>query len=424
MLTRNKLEAVQAEVKTLGDKLDAFEREVTDSRVEKLQQAQDALTVKVSELAGGAKAINLVLSVIAIVFALLSVMSGYNIYQYGQFEAIRGEAYEVLVASFEDKLADTIDRISFIDPTNEQVYKFAELSRMQKHLQRTGVVSARFQARSDLTDAVELLIIYNKPDEALSKLRSIKLQTTSTDRFVEARVLTLEALILVRPNRKCDNPDAAIQVEDALDKDGGVGAAYNIKGLCLTDEAQKTARDAKSEDDFKNGAALLQKGMSYYDLAYTLKPTDLTMARRLNNKVSAYLFFFNEVFNGKVKVDVDRVLDDTSYHDFKAFVRESLRELELSQQLIPEQSAYWETEAELHFLEHMYYTSKSQPEEADKALKKEREKFKEAIKKGLYRKMASFDDAINDLKKNDPLLNNLAGDAEILDLIKATVGGR
>jgi hypothetical protein len=425
MLTRKNLDVLKDDVQALGDRLGTLERQETVGQIKQLQDAQRDLTLKVSELTGATRVINLAFTVMAIVFAVLGALSGYSFLQYRQFEAVREGADDILVSSFEHKLADTIDRVSFIDPSDEQEYKLLELTGMQEQLRKADISSPRFQSRSDLTDAVRLIIDYKK-DEAMAKLGDIKSRTTNVDPFVEARVLTLEAMVLVRPERSCQNPDVETKVGKALDKDSGVGAAYNILGICLTEKANQIIRAkpgpdrAEAAKTLRDGLNVLRDGLSYYELAYALKPTNLNKARLLNNKVSAYLTFLEA---GLKRGVFEEILPATEYRDFPTFVNDSLRDVALSQRLMPKQAAYWETEAELYGLVNVYHESKNDSGAAGDALAKAKQTFKEALDRGLLRKMANFDEAMNYLRA-DTLLEKVWSDRDIQESIKKAVAAR
>lgn len=425
MFTRKNIDLLQDDLRMLGDRLGTLERQETGGQIKQLQDAHRDLALKVTELTGATRVVNIAFTVMAIVFAVLGALSGYSFLQYGQFQAVRGEADDVLVSSFEAKLADIIDRVSFIAPSDEQVYKLGELTSMQEQLRKANISGTKFQSRSDLSDAVGLVINY-KQDEALSKLGNIKLRTTNVDPFVEARVLTLEAMLLARPQRSCENSEVETKVTTALAKDGGVGAAYNILGICLTEKASRLVNAQLEQNPEKNAEALydalknLHAGLNYYELAYALKPTNLTKSRSLNNKVSAYLTFLRAALDRALFEDMLRA---SEYRDFTTFVSDARRDVGLAQRLLPTQAAYWETEAELYGLVNAYYAKKGDSRAAADAFAVSKAKFRYAVDRGLFSGYRNLEEAMAYFK-SDTLLEALWEDREVADSIKKAVPSR
>ena len=408
--------SLKPELNLVEERIQSSELQALSSRVEKLQTSHNDLAAKLSELKGGIKVVGLLFAVISLIFAVLSGLAGYNIYKYQKFEAVRSQELEFFVDLFQKALGETIDRVSFVNPVDKQSYRVKELIDIQERIKNQGVSSDRLSARSDLADAT-ILVIEQKNQEASIKLDMIRKRTVHSDPFVYARALTLQAVMLVRPTRDCTNPEVKKLVTDAVKQDNELASAYNILGLCLTDEAVQMAK-SPSEENWLSAARTMQDGLKYYDLSFALKPTAWALSKSLNNKVWGNLVFFESALGNDLRVK--QILAMTNYGDFDHFVTDSLAQLKLSKTLSPNQAVWWETEAELQGLRNAYYqdTDKSIAEAALVAMKKE---YRDAIGNGLFADKRDANEAL-EYFKSDTLLRKIHHDPEILELIKKSAG--
>ena len=421
MPTDKNFNALKAELTALEDRLTTLERMKLPQTLGKLEESRDTLVRRLDELSGIGKAA-------ALVVAVLIAITGINTVNYNKYEAVKKEAFEVLIDLFENRIGDTVDRISFLDPSEEQTYRIMAMTSTQKLLRDMEISNTKFELRSRLADVIRVVIESGKEGVAKEQLSSLAIDAAE-DRYVLARVLTLQAMMRIRANpqrRDCDDETQSL-AKKALSKDPGVGAAYNIVGVCLTNRAAVSIQNGSS---LRDSARELQEGIGYYDLASALKPTDWTWSRNFNNKVSAAEQFLVATLgpNRSDSAQMDTALAATYYQTFDNFVSTSLREVGLSQQLGPSHPGHIETEAELHGLRWLYYSGKHDSKAAGDAYTAEKEKFQKAVKAGLYAKQTNYQAIIEGIcgdpktnKQPDPLLSNMCGDREVLAWIRDAV---
>lgn len=420
MPNNKNLDSLRADVKALDDRLGALELQHLDARAEALQKSHDDLAVKLSEVKGTLSNVSLVFSGVSVVVALLGVVGVVNVFSYRKFEAARTNAHDILVVLFQDKIADTIDHISFADPSDKQHrYKITELIRMQEHLGKLEIDGDKFKDRSDLADAIFKLVIEDKSDEALAMLEDLRTRTELRDPFVYARASTLKAIALVRRSLDCEPGSVKTLVEEAIRQDSEVAAAFNILGLCLSNEAEEEAgRSARSRsaEGWRGASKKMQDAVRYYDLSFALKPTAWAMSKSLNNKVWGASYFFYAAIDDVSLID--QHLSATEYKDMDGFVADSVKQLALSKLLSPTQAGWWETGAELRGLQHAYYVKRNDGRAAE-ALRAAREELIYAIKEKCLYCTRDRERAVSDFKKTG-LLKEFHADVEILTLIEKT----
>src|ERR1044071_868262 len=295
-----------------------------------------------------------------------------------QVEAVRSDVYEVLISVFQDKLGDTLDRISLIAPDEEDKTTVKKLNDMRKHLSKLNISSAKLDALSQLTQALNLLVNKGKyieeagnPTDPSDLLEASSLPE-SEDRFVSSRALLLQAAALFSPDSVCDQPKAIMDlVEEAIRRDASAVAAFNLRGICRAKESENLMADDKWEES----ANQIHQSLEDTEFAYQLKPSQGTKIRSLNNKAWNSMQF--------LKASLDKTQDLTKslqqvgeYESMDDFFEKSLKDLIKCQTQSHENPLYFETEAELHAFECIYYK---------KACEKILSVLEVALNKGLLR---------------------------------------
>jgi len=415
------LKSLEEKVVKLEVKLGSLENQCFGNEIEGLKKANHELALKLSNLKGKAALIGLAFGALTTLLSIIAIdntrVALKNIHEYEKFEVARDGAYDVLLETYQNKLADTIDRISLNEPSTEDQARVNKLSEMQRTFSDLGVTSEKFKSLSGLTNALKKMVIENKKEkEASDDLNKGSLPTNS-DNFVAARALTLKAMALVLPTRQCSWPEGTKPlVEEALKKDSGVAAAFNLLGMCLTKEAEQLIEKPQG---WEKGNQIMQDARMNYHLAYDIKPTTGTKLKLLNNKVWADTVFLHAALGQK---KLTESLPRTGYETFDKFFAGSLKDLVVCQDISREQAVYWETEAELYGLRYAYFKEYDHDDtEASKALAKMRESFAKAINLNLYKRLKGEPEvAISDLR-TDKLLQPIWYDERILQLIRDRV---
>lgn len=385
------------------------------TRMDQLRDSHNDLANQVSELKGSAMVIGLVFLAISIVFAVLSGLAGYKIYVLEEREATLHGYHDQLVDQFQQKLEQIINRLIFVNPADKQHFMLQELAKMMEGLNRFNINSEEFDNRRALAVAT-MMVIDNNDAEALKALELLKKRTAHTDPFVFARASALHAILLVRPTRTCENPAIKPLLEEAVKRDPGLAAAYNLLGLCLTEEAVAIAK-SQSDEDWPNALKAIQEAFVYYDLSFALQPSPWARSKSLNNKVWSTLVLFESVLENENRIAQFLALN--KHADFEQFANDSLDRLALCSRLSA--NPVWsETEAELHGLRSAYYTRTNQPVAAAAAVVQMKKAYGRAISDGLYSTRRRREEAI-DYFKSDTLLKTLHNDREILQAIEKSV---
>jgi hypothetical protein len=418
------------EVKSLKVKLDDLERQEYGQKIEALQRSNHVLKrahqVKTEELQKAnhklAVRLGMLQGIAAVLVAVSSGVAVHYINQYQtevdrnneivaqqpQVEVMQVEAYEVLIGMLQDKLGDTLDRISLFAPREEDKTMVMEVDELRQRLGRRDIESEKFDALSELINALKLIVNEGKGKEA-SALLDKKALTINKDRFVASRALVLQAMTLIQVNRQCDDPERTIGlVERAIQKDSGGIAAFNLLGVCLAEESR--ALMYKQPEYWQRSGETIHAALRNSEFAYQFKPTQWSRARFLNNKVwetSEYLLA------ALTQNKLNESLPWTGYKTLDEFFDQSVKDMEECQLLDPRQSSYLETLAELHGLECAFYRSPYHKDgrKAEEAYKKMIQALTGAINKGLLRKINEPDEA-EKYFSGDDLLAPLFADPE------------
>ncbi|HEX7312937.1 MAG TPA: hypothetical protein VF297_03405 [Pyrinomonadaceae bacterium] len=400
------------ELRSLRVKLDQLDRQEYGRRIEELQEAnrrlESAHIAKTDELQKTNHKLAVHLSSLQGVAAVLfAVLSGIVIYyvdryhtevkrgreyaeSYVKFDAVRAEAYDVQLGMLQDKMGDTLDRISLFAPTEEDRTMVTEVDALRQKLRRMGVESERFDALSELTNALQLIVNEGKAKEAKARLDE-KALTVSSDRFVASRALVLQAMTLVQPSQHCvDTAGTITLVSSAIRKDSGVAAAFNLLGVCQAEEA-RVLIDTEPES-WRRAGALFSAALRNNELAYQLKPTQWSRARLLNNRVWETSVF---LLAALTRNRLEEALPWTGFKTVQEFIERSARDLEECQMFEQRLPTYLETLAELHGLECAFYRSPPHGNsgKAAEAYEKMVQVLTNAINEGLLRKMSGISEA-------------------------------
>jgi hypothetical protein len=412
------LESLKAELNTVEQRLRELEHQKVAEQTDSLKKSHEDLAAKVNELKGSVGNVGLVFSGVSLVLALVAFVGIFDVLKYRNVEDARANAHAVLTVLFEDKLASTIDRVSFVDRKDDRhEYKIEQLIEMRDQLRSLGVTGDKFEARSELAWAVKL-VADDKPDEALGKLEQVRKKTESTDRFVNARAYTMQAMIRVRKNYpKCD-PSLKDMAERAIKKDNEVAAAFNILGLCSTVEAENHLSlkegAVPTDDAVRKGTRAMRDAQNYNELSFTLNPTAWAKSRYLNNRVwESAKFILAALGNDDL---IGKYLSGIGYGNIEEYFKDSFDQLDFCELISPRQTTWWETRAELYGLQNAYYEGKYEVELARDALENQRGQVLLMIGKRHFSDRYT-DEALRSFQEN-PFLRKLRGDPEILRLIK------
>lgn len=410
MPTAKELEFIKTEIDEIEIRLKNLEeREDPNAELEKLHTKQEKFSKKLN----GLTAAPLLLTILLVI---LNLYVGFRWFQAEKsLETIQKAAdiskkmaQEPWLGLFEEKIKQTLDRVSFFEPADAQhTSRLEKLKKMKSELSELGLTDEAFNFRAQLVDVIDTVVQGDKQktDQALDALA--RSTTDGKDNFVNARVLTLQAIALVRahPDRRCLNPEAKSLVEEAIEKDREISAAYNILASCI---AAQTIEKVKKPDERDPAIAQeMQKAINYFELSYSLSPTNWSRSRTMNNKVyNSSLFLLHTLGKDDIR---NKYLLINGHKDINEFFIDSINQMEFCKKLSPNLTVWRETQAELYGLQYRYFQNVNH-EKAKDALQKEREQYLEAIGLGLFKRrsyetaMVEFkgDELLSDVLKNDP----------------------
>jgi hypothetical protein len=396
-----------------GDKNLKDEVKALKGSLEKLEQANIKLAVKLGWLEGIAAVLLVLLGGLALFYIDLyrkSIdvdqfrrdidLNNRNIEQYRQFEAVRSDVYEVLIDIFQNKLGDAIDRISLFAPSKEDTKTIDKVNKMQEQLSKMNISSVKFNKLSMLTKALNQLVIEGKAQEASTQVGS-QLLPSSDDDFVASRALLLQAAANFSDGLCHDPKNTLDLISQAFTHDSSVVAAFNLKGVCLAQQSENLIE----ANNWKESIEKIRASLRYNELAYYFKPSQWSRRRFLNNKVwNSMQFLKAAVRLSKVE---DALKELKGYKDMEDFFDKSLENIDECYLLSNDLSKYLETESELHALQYIYYINKGD-DKANAAKDLMIEKLKAAINNGLLkaRNLSNLKEAKEYFNK-DPLLTPL-----------------
>jgi len=413
------------EVKALQTRLEALEHSEFDKQIvelkgadqridrahqdamDKMQKANHKLALRLSRLQG-------------IAITLLAVLSGIALYYFSlyQSETKNRPVYDdVLVDMFQNRLDHAINRISLLNPRDEDRRMIRELNETRDQWEKVVGGNKRFVDLSELTQVLRQLVIERKAEDARNLLLS-KMLTSNSNDFVMSRALLMQAFSL-HTDGLCTDPDPTLDlIKKALDRDSGIVAAINLRGICLAQKsgdllAQGREALEKKPEWWVEGVNDMKNSLLDNQFAYEFNPSQPGKIRYLNNKV-----FNSAVFlAAAVKLSDQRISEALKqlgeYEDIEAFYKNALREMTECYLLAQDRGAYLETEAELHALRLVYYTAKADNERAAKAREMMIAKLTEAINNNLLstRGKNTVEDGMKYFT-DDPLLKPLFVDPE------------
>lgn len=358
------------EVNTLRSKLETLEHSEFGKKLEKLQKSNH----KSKKARKGLRKANLRLAeklskLMGIAIAVLAMSSGitisYIILYYkkiGEMRVNQPAVHEFLVDAFQNRLGDTIDRISLLAPGEEDQTMLKDVSDMRDQLSKICPPGGRCEELSKLTISLIMLVNEGKPQEASDQINKDMLPS-SKNRFVESRAKLLQAAASFHPDGLCHNPDSTLSSLDEVIKiDSGLVAAINLEGVCLAQKAADSMKEGKLAESIKKIHAARRDN----EFAFQFKPSRWSKVRFFNNKVWGRMIFL--LYAVPLNKDaLNKALQELEeYKDMEDFFNKSLKDIQECYSLSKDQATYLETEAEVHALEYTYYTSNSyQPDEND-----------------------------------------------------------
>jgi hypothetical protein len=380
------------DVKTLKDRLDELERRGYGKRIAEVRRANRELErahrVKSEELQRANHKLDVRLGVLQKIAAvLLAVLSGVAVYYASQYrESVEQtrKPYDIMLDVLQDKLGKTLDQVSLLAPTDEAKAMVDEVDGLVQKFSRMDVESEKFEALSELTNALKLIVNEGKGKEASAQIDK-KALAVNKDRFVASRALVLQAMTLVQPTQQCNEPERTMELlSGAIQRDSRVAAAYNLLGVCLAEESKNLMY--KQPEQWQRAGEAIQAALRNNELAYQLMPTPWSRNRLLNNRVWETSEFLLAALSQN---RLNESLPSTGHKTMEEFFDRAVKDLEECNQYDRGQPAYMETLAELHGLECAFYRSPAFRDErkAEAAYAKMVQTLAGAIDKGLLKKL-------------------------------------
>lgn len=381
----------QQKLKELIDKsasrLDVIEQQQkVDDKIEKLNNRDRDLSNKVSELKG-------LISAVSFVFLLMTFLGLGKIYQYEKLEASSQEINKLLIKQIEAQTADAIDKLNVTEVSDEQKRRIIELDENIESLLEIKVSSKRFKGIIEIVEVLKKLVLEQDEEEALKKVS--KLPDKYLDHFVRSRALTLRSVMRIALNRSYPPDEVKKDLLEAIRLDSSNAGAFNGLGIRTVSEAVGEL----NKDEFEHAKDLMKKATENFKMAAALNPSSSGTYKSLNNKTWGSLLLFRAFLlkGGTESEDLRDLLRSLNYIDAETFFDESRKELRAFEYIAPTIPAALETIAQSMFLEAEYKRTTNQN---TNSLKDGAMIFAEAINHGLYRKVPSETEAIEQFNKD------------------------
>jgi hypothetical protein len=412
--SKSHVNTLQAELKTLTDRIVTLEHHNLSERIEKLQAAYSDLEKSHNRLQG-------VSTVIGLLFAVMGSLGGYSAFQYWKINEVGKDSYELFVDHFQDKLSDTIDRVRLVQKPGESDPDLSDLVQMRDRMKKLDIKSRRFDARADLTESLRLFV--NNDYEGAKREAEKLTGHENQDNYVIIRSLTLQALADIKLNDRYCTKYAYERLDRAIKINKGVpAAAFNAMALCYTDQVRNLSK--MPIDDCESSAASIKAvteafkmALSYYRLAYDLKPTVHNYYRYLNNKVWLSLVLYNATRKGCYpEKDFLILVESDSIASFFSYAQQQIdagKSLEQNKELITE------TEAEMLCLKTKL-ARQSNSNQVNELHDKAKKTYQTAIVGGLFSDKKDAEEAWKSFL-NDELLEELRDNDKSKEEIKRQI---
>jgi hypothetical protein len=378
---------LQSPIDEVTSRLSVVEQQKADERIEKLDCQFRELSNKLSELKG-------LMSAVGLVFLLITALGLWRIYKNDEIDAHRAEFNELLIKQVQAQTADTIDKLTVTEVSQEQSRRIVELGDNVQRLVNIDVGGKRFEGIRELVEALKYLNQrQNRSTEALNIVESLSSKYPD-DPFINSRALTLRALILISFRKTSPPVDLKDDLENAIRLDSTNAGAFNALGISIAGEAVSKVQ----KGEFALANSLMKEALIDFKMAASLDPSSIGTYKYVNNKTVCNLLLFRAFMmkDGFESSHIPDLLRTLNYKDADEFFAESRQELETYKGIAPTFPAALETIAQSRFLEAEYkrYKNKGQDKDADNLEKEGVETFVEAIDKGLYRRVRTEGEAV------------------------------
>ena len=412
-------------------RLDAIEQQKDDKKLKKIKKRLHRATAKLAHQNVLLKA---VLGVLTLVIAIVAGFgSFYNFKlneqskEYGKFEAARQQFNSLLLHQLQRDMREVADRLFAVVDSEELKDRVIRLNKQRHDLQDLGIDGDQFKETSDLIGALHAAIVENKPEEAKSTLSLLK---GSRDERIQSRAIATSAMIVISPDRGAVRNTLKEEVEKAVKMDGTNALALTCLGILSSNEAvfklqQLKARGVVDLKDLQAAADLLKEANIAFQIAGGLDPSKYGAYRCSNNRIC------NNLYLVKTYLAFDQpdseIVKHVGYDQLDTFFQASFNELIAYSSLVPDLPLVLETAAQLRCVQAQYarHLKNKSEKDIDALLAEAADKFKQAIARGLYKKVESPEKAKDNFEKdylNEEIVNHPQYKKAVEDEIENYVG--
>ena len=391
-----KQQRLENRVDEISARLNAVEQyRNADEKSKRPDSQTQEIIIKISRLEGA-------VSVVAIVFVLVSGLGLWKLYQYQNFVAARDEVYELLVNQLRERTSNAINKLTITGNTQEQKTRINELVGLKRSLVTLRVNTQSFVGTSDLIVGLERIVPDEKLDDATIVLKSLE-SRFPRDEYIRSRVLTLLALIEIARHREDFLPEVKKSLLEAIRLDSTVALACNAVGIQTTNQAKVEINKGKLEE----ATLLMKEADIYYGMAADLDTSVLGIYRYINNKIWGNLLLFNAYLKRAQPLDnihrrnaLDDILNYLKNKNADEFFDDVKDQLETYKILSPGLPVAIETEAQYLCVKAQYSLLYDMKLDPDKLLEQAVDLFLQVIDKGLYLWVRTPDEAIEQFRNN------------------------
>jgi len=359
-----------------------------------LEKRIHELEVKVATLQG-------ILSVVSLIFILVSGLGGWKIYKYERFTAVGSEALTVMTNAFADKAGSAINRLTVVEEPDEQKRMINVLVDMQNRLKNAGEKGDHFDRLCSLVESLRLLVIDNDSEESYKLLEKLEGEAAD-DTFVRARALALEGLICISHDRGAPPAEVKATLELAAHLDGTVALAFNGLGIMSALDAQEAIKSDRQSEAMGH----MNLAMFRFKTAADLDPSAIGVYKYLNNLVWGRLLVFRWYLDGKIsQIEMLRFVEAS---DCSSFFSQCQGHIQEYMSLAPDLPVAYETRSQMEAVRSDYCLRQGAEGLANALLSNAFKDYKTAVEKNLCRRVVAGADAAIEQFHKDPLLKPLS----------------
>jgi len=336
---------------------------------------------------------------------VLSVLIIFEIWRYfevNNIEKINSGISTFLIEILRDQTSEAVNRLTVFAGTEEQEVMLTELIDLRDDLDKLEPMSKDYKRLNELIGIIEVGFKDNNKERAID-LANRLISDSEKDPYINSHAVVIKSLLTFWKTYREPNMAIVSDLKKAVGKNGNIAVAFILLGIMSVYEAV----DSVESGNLFMADSIFKRSFNELELASKLDASKLGTYKFLNNRVWARTAFTNALLNSLPYSEIEGIMS-TNPPD-KLF-DESMSEIYLYSQLIPERFMGMETEAQTLSVKAAFFGKANSIKERDYFAKKAKECLINAINKGLAEKIGTKDEAKEDLE-TDPLLYEVTCDS-------------